>query len=67
MTVYFAILIKRDDLVLRLYLTVYVLKTVLINRLRIKISNSIINMYLQFISFFHIDMAQIVEILPRVW
>ena len=37
-----------------------------VNPLRAKISRGNINIYLHFVSFLHIDMTQVVEILPQI-
>ena len=44
----------------------YELHTAIINPLRAKFFRGNMNVYLHFVSFFHIDTTQVVEILPQI-
>ena len=48
------------------YLWIIVLQLIIINPLRAKFFRGNINIYLHFMSFLHIDLAQVLKILPQV-
>ena len=44
----------------------FIVKTHFLNPLRAKFLKGKVNIYLRFVSFFHIDTTQVVEILPQI-